>query len=180
MESKQSQYQQDEPVPVPLERHYEVVKGVELDVKRQLSELDYDILMVGLRVSYGSQDADEQSFPLPHRVEFGYIETLDCALEREGKEMTEEEWTEYTKGQFAHHPLPIDFLTRIYQQTKAQLEESAGRDLAISVDVVLYGSPMQGYSVGCQCPQGLRGSLQYVYYDKVLHVSIPYCPGIPC
>lgn len=38
MESKQSQYQQDEPVPVPLERHYEVVKGVELDVKRQLSE----------------------------------------------------------------------------------------------------------------------------------------------
>ncbi len=175
-----NEQQQAYPPPVPADKHYSALKAAEDSIKDRLSELEYSPLLVGLGVSYDREASTPDSSTLPHKMEFGYVEALDCAMEGDEIELTEEEWMEKTKGTLANHPLPIEYLDHLYERTKASLQDAAGENLVIAVRAVLYGSPLMGYSVGCLCLVSGQKKKKYCYYDKKNQKTVCYCSSSNC
>jgi hypothetical protein len=118
---------------------------------------------------------------LPFKVEFGYLEALDCAMDCEqAEEVDEQEWEKLTQGILARNPMPIEVLDRFYEMAKKGLEEASGGLLTVAVHLVLFGSPLMGYSVGCLCKKGGKKTKKYCYYDKKKHKTKCYCSRVEC
>lgn len=166
--------------PVPTDKHYLILKDAEESIKSQLGDFEHYLLLCGLSIGY-TPDADAEDSPkFPYSMDFGYLESLDCAMENEIDEISESDWQEQTKGTLARHPLPIEYLDKLYAQTKSSLEAASGTPLVIGVKIVLYGSPLMGYSIGCLCGKRGRRRKRYCYYDKRRHRTKCYCTRVGC
>lgn len=173
---------QDQPAtpPVPIDKHYGVFKEAEDSIKGQLGEGEHYLLLCGLGVDYALDAEADDSPTLPYNMGFGYLESLDCAMDNESEEIAEADWEEQTRGTLAKHPLPIEFLDKLYAQTKASLEAAAGTTLIVDVKIVLYGSPLMGYSIGCLCGRRGKRRKKFCYYDKRKHRIKCYCAPLAC
>ncbi|MCC6498726.1 MAG: hypothetical protein IT313_00515 [Anaerolineales bacterium] len=166
--------------PIPVDTHYAVFKEAEESIKTQLADGDHYLLLCGLGVNYAPEADAEDSPALPYHMEFGYLESLECAMDEESEEIEQVDWDAQTRGMLATHPLPIAYLDKLYDQTKASLEVAAGVPLTIEIQIVLYGSPLMGYSIGCLCGRRGRRRRKYCYYDKRKHRNKCYCTPLAC
>ena len=175
MKSEQSQ-SFPEP-PVSTRDHYEIMKFAEQKVKEELSGIEHDWLLVGLRVGYYElPPEDSGDLGKEYKLECGYLEALDCAEEIEVK--TKEEWQRIVEEGRYENPLPIEFVDELYEKVKVKLEESArGQELLVGVFGVLIGSASRCWGTGCYCPNRTK---RYSYYDPNKGRCVCYCTASPC
>lgn len=173
------QFQKTTP-PVPIDQHYQVFQEAEESIKGQLAEGDHYLLLCGLEVGYAPESDAGDSPTFPYAMRFGYLESLDCAMDNESEEISESDWEEQTRGSLSAHPLPIEYLDKLYEQAKASLESAAGAQLVVGLKIVLYGSPLMGYSIGCLCGRRGQRRRKYCYYDKRKHKNKCYCTRKLC
>ncbi len=161
--------------PVPLDRHYGVFKSVENKVQKQLNDLEHEYFVIGLRVAYDDLDSASEPGVLPFSVEFGNLGPVDLAGRcTEEEELGEEELAEA----FKNSPIPREFLDELLETSKKELEAAAAMRLSVGVSVVLTGSAVQGYSIGCLCNNRTRK--KYCYYDRTVKATRYYCTRIAC
>lgn len=122
--------------PVPIDKHYQTFQEAEESIKGQLAEGDHYLLLCGLEIGYMPESDADDSPTFPYTMKFGYLESLDCAMDNESEEISESDWEEQTRGSLSKHPLPVEFLDKLYDQAKTSLESAAGTPLAIGVKIV--------------------------------------------
>jgi len=129
-EPKQSSYNQ-----VPFEAHYQVFKNTEAKIIEHLGELDQEKFLIGLRVAYDFLDSSNEPEVLPYAVEFGYLGPVDSALKcsQNDQPIDEEIWKKTTHNGASVHPLPLEFLNSLYDETKANLAKLTGDELKIGI-----------------------------------------------
>jgi hypothetical protein len=164
---------------ISFEKHYHVFKSAEKKVIAQLGRLDHEEFLIGLRVAYDVPDSTNEPDVLPNVVEFGYLGPVDSILQcsQIDEETGELIWQATTSSGVSVHPLPREFLDRLLDETKAELEEGTGLDLRVGVFAVLYGSPTKTYSVSCTCA-GKRK--RYCCYNPVTKTNSCYCTTKGC
>ena len=173
-DNKKSSYNQ-----VSFEEHYRVFKNVENKIMDHLAELDHEEFLVGLRVAYDFLDSSNEPDVLPYTIEFGHLGPVDSALKcsRTDETVDEKIWLKTTRSGGSVHPVPLDLLDSLYEETKADLEKLSEQELKIGIFVVLYGSPIMVYSVSCTCANRKR---KYCSYNRTTRVSSCYCSTRTC
>lgn len=166
-------YQNDTPL-IPFKKLYDVFKSVEEMLKEHLDELEHEYFPIGLRVAYDEEQSFNEPGVMHDKVEFGYLGPVDAAA----KCMEEEEQNaENLEKAEANVPITISFLDELYNHAKEELEGIAGKDLRVSVDLLIMGSPALGYSVSCPCPNKKK---RYCYYDRRTKRTRCYCTDRGC
>jgi hypothetical protein len=161
--------------PVPFEKHYDVFKHVEQEVKDHLSGLDHEYFVAGMRVAYDEMDSSSEPGIFPHSVEFGYLGPVDADLQcKEPQEISKDELQQV----FKNTPIPVALLDHFYAYSKETLDALADAPLKIGIAIVLTGSSTEPYSVGCYCSKRTR--LKYCYYDKKTKTTKCYCTKEDC
>ena len=165
--------------PVPFEEHYRIFQYAEKEIMDRLGELDHEEFLIGLRVAYDFLDSSNEPDVLPYAIDFGYLGPVDSILKcsQTDETVAEENWLKTTRSGVSVHPLPLDFLDRLYDETKAGLENLAGQELSIGIFTVLYGSPIRVYSVSCTCPNRKK---KYCSYNSKTKVTTCYCTSRSC
>lgn len=134
--------------PVPWEKHYEVFKSIEGNLKEYLNRQQQGHLLIGLRVAYDEKDSSNEPDVLPYAIETGYLEFVDLILRcGEPEEIEYEEMVERT----SHTPLPITLVEEQLAIAKKGLEDAASGELNVGIELEVKNNPIHMYSVLCGC-----------------------------
>jgi hypothetical protein len=137
---------------VPMEKHYDVFKAVEGNLKEFLAKLDHRYTIAGMRVAYDELDSANEPFVLPYSVDFGFLGDIDKLRDSfRVKQVDDEEFADAVK----ESTIPLRRLDTLYKLAKDSLQEAAGgKELKVGVHIVLTGSQDEGFGVECPCSNG--------------------------
>lgn len=134
--------------PVPWEKHYEVFKIIEGNLKEYLNRQQQGHLLIGLRVAYDEKDSSNEPDVLPYAIETGYLEFVDLIRRcGEPEEIDYEEMVERT----SRTPLPIELVEEQLVIAKKGLEDAAAVELNVGIELEVKNNPIHMYSVLCGC-----------------------------
>src|SRR5437870_3967126 len=89
--------------PVSAWDHYETLKVAEAQVMAQLREIQYQGMLVALRVGYYERPPENQERGKEYKMDYGYLEHLDNAEHKYIE--TEEEWRKIVEEGRQDNPL---------------------------------------------------------------------------
>ena len=160
--------------------HYEILKFAEEAVKEKLGSIEHDWMLVGVRVSYYElPPEDSEELGEEHKMECGYLEPIDYVEEIEVE--TAEEWERIVEEGRHKNPLPIEFVDKLYEEVKRELEKRAGgQELLVGVCGVLMGSTFKCWGSSCTCWKYGKFYRRYYYYSYFKKRCVSYCTSIKC
>lgn len=139
---------QERTAPVPWEKHFEIFKTIEGNLKEYLNSQQQGHLLIGLRVAYDEKDSSNEPDILPYSLETGYLEFVDMLLScGEPEEIDYEEMVART----SRTPLPIQLVEEQLAIAKKGLEDAAAVELNVGIDLEVKNNPIYVYSIVCGC-----------------------------